>query len=381
MAMTILAIVLGICFVLAIHPYTTYPLSLALLGKLKRPPPVARVAAPQSYAIACCVYNERSVIAEKIANMEAVRSRLPSCQILFHSDCSSDGTNEILRRHADAMTLSFAERRSGKSIGMNRLMQKTDAEIVIFTDANVMIDPDSVANVGRYFEDPTVGCVTGHLRYTNASESPTAWTGARYWEFEEWLKQLESDTGSVVGADGSLFAIRRQLHTPAPPDIIDDFHTSMSIFCSKFRIVRAGDFVAFERAASVRRDELRRKVRISCRAFNCHRLLWPKIRLSGPTSVYKYVSHKLLRWLSGYFVAVGVVCVALMAALTFGLPGIATFTAVLALGALLAGKTRLPILSTLWEGVVATTATGIGVYQSLRGERFQTWAIASSARK
>ncbi|SFG45498.1 Glycosyltransferase, catalytic subunit of cellulose synthase and poly-beta-1,6-N-acetylglucosamine synthase [Methylobacterium gossipiicola] len=379
--MIFLAAMLLICFLLAVHPYTTYPLSLLALKALRRNAIAPIGAAPNSYAIACCVYNERQVIEAKVANMLALKERLPNCQLLVHSDGSSDGTDEFLRAHSDVLTLSFAERRAGKSTGMNALMRKTSAEVVIFTDANVMIDPERVANVGHYFRDPKIGCVTGHLSYTNPDESATAWTGARYWRFEEWLKQLESETGSVVGADGSIFAIRRRLYTPAPADIIDDFHTSMSIFCSGHRIVRAEDFVAYERAATVREDELRRKVRISCRAFNCHRLLWPRILRSGVLPVYMYTSHKLLRWLSGYFVALGMICTALMVGLAFGPAGFLAFVAALVLGIVLAGRTRLPLVSKIWEGVAATAATGAGVYKSLRGERFQTWTIAASTRR
>lgn len=379
--MILLAAVLILCLFLALHPYTTYPLSLLILKSMRRNAITPTGNAPRSYAIACCVYNERAVIEAKIANMLALKERLPNCQLLIHSDGSSDGTDEILRAHADALTLSFADRRAGKSTGMNALMRLTSAEVVIFTDANVMIDPERVANVGRYFRDPKIGCVTGHLNYTNPDESATAWTGARYWRFEEWLKQLETETGSVVGADGSIFAIRRRLYTPAPADIIDDFHTSMSIFCSGHRIVRADDVVASERAATVRKDELRRKIRISCRAFNCHRLLWPRILRSGALSIYMYTSHKLLRWLSGYFVALGVVCTAMMAGLAFGVEGFLAFVAALALGIVVAGQTRLPVVSKIWEGLAATAATGAGVYKSLRGERFQTWTIASSTRR
>ena len=379
--MILLAFVLAACFALALHPYTTYPISLIVIRWFRKVYVEPHGKPPESYAIACCVYNERGVIEDKIANMLALRERLPRCEILFHSDGSTDGTNEILEGYADQFTLSLAKARGGKSVGMNALMQRTAADIVIFTDANVMIDPESAANVGNYFRDPAVGCVTGHLSYTNPNESSTAWTGARYWRFEEWLKQLESDVGSVVGADGSIFAIRRRLHTPAPADIIDDFHTSMSIFCSGHRIVRAKDFTAVERAATVRGDELRRKVRIACRAFNCHRLLWPRILRCTPLSIYSYVSHKLLRWLSGFFVAIGAVCAALMILVGFGFVGVIIFAGLLGAAAMLAENSRWPVLAKLWEGVAATAATGIGVYRSFRGERFQTWTIASSTRK
>jgi len=161
----------------------------------------------------------------------------------------------------------------------------------LFTDANVRVDGDAIAAARRAFADPSVGCVCGHLVYVNPNESATASAGARYWSFDEWLKRLESDTGSCVGADGSLFAIRRELFTPVPADIIDDFFTSLSIWCSGWRVVISPELIAYERSASGSREEFRRKVRIACRAFNCHRLLWAQVVRLPAWDLYKYLSH------------------------------------------------------------------------------------------
>jgi cellulose synthase/poly-beta-1,6-N-acetylglucosamine synthase-like glycosyltransferase len=379
--MTVLVAVLLICVLLVLHPYVTYPLSLMVIRRLRPKPLNPTLPEPTSFAVVCCVYNERNVIDQKIENMRAVRDALGDCQLLIHSDASSDGTNEVLQSVAGEFTLSLAEGRSGKSAGMNRLLSMTNAEIVIYTDANVMIDPAAVRNLPRYFQDKHVGCVTGHLLYQNSEESQTAKVGALYWRHEEWVKQLESDTGSVMGADGSLFAIRRDLHRPTPADIIDDFFTSMSILCSGYRLVRGADFLAYERAATVRKDEFRRKVRIACRAFNCHRLLWPKIVKLDGLSVYKYLSHKYLRWLAGYFLVVGAAASAAIVLVAFGALPFVTYLLVLAAAAFAADRFNLPIVTSLWEIMVAMWATAIGVYKSLRGERFQTWTVASSTRK
>jgi cellulose synthase/poly-beta-1,6-N-acetylglucosamine synthase-like glycosyltransferase len=377
----LLWVLLAICVLVVLHPFVTYPLSLVVVRLFKRVPLDASVAQPTRFAVVCCMHNERDVVEQKLVNMRAVRAALGDCQLLIHSDGSTDGTNDVLRAASDDFTLSLPEGRSGKSAGMNRLISMTDAEIIILTDANVMMDPKSVTNLPRYFADPKVGCVTGHLVYDNAHESETARVGAFYWRHEEWVKQLESDTGSVMGADGSLFAIRRELHRPVPNDIIDDFCTSMSILCLGYRLVRGSDFVAYERTASVRGDEFRRKVRISCRAFNCHRLLWPRIAKLDPFTLYKYLSHKYLRWLAGYFLVLGAATSCAIVASTFGLWSLAGYVAFLVLGCVAAAKLRLPVIGSLWEMVVAMWATALGVQKSLRGERFQTWSAASSTRR
>ncbi|MCX7304405.1 MAG: glycosyltransferase [Hyphomicrobiales bacterium] len=379
--MMLLIAVLAVCVLLVTHPYVTYPLSLLLMRHFRSRPLALSGEEPTRFAVVCCVYNERGVIDQKIENMRAVRDALGNCQLLIHSDASSDGTSDVLRSVEGEFTVSLAEGRSGKSAGMNRLLSMTDADVVIYTDANVMIDPVAVRNMPRYFRDGNVGCVTGHLRYENSQESQTAKVGALYWKHEEWIKQLESDTGSVMGADGSLFAIRRRLHRPTPVDIIDDFFTSMSILCAGHRLVRAADFVAYERSASVRQDEFRRKVRIACRAFNCHRLLWPRIAKLDGLSIYKYLSHKYLRWLAGYFLVAGAAASAAVVLLAGGFMALLAYVALLGVVAYAASRFDLPVLTSIWEIMVAMWATALGVYKSMRGERFQTWTVASSTRK
>ena len=376
-----LTAILLACVLVVLHPYVTYPLSLMAVRRLRPKPLRPTLPEPTRFAIVCCVYTERSVVEKKIDNMRAVRDALGDCQLLLHSDASNDGTNQVLQSVEGEFAISLAETRSGKSAGMNRLIAMTDAEIVIYTDANVMIDPATAGNLARYFADKEVGCVTGHLRYQNEKESETARIGALYWKHEEWVKQLESDTGSVMGADGSLFAIRRKLHRPTPADIIDDFHTSMSILCAGYRLVRGGDFVAYERSATVRGDEFRRKVRIAYRAFNSNRLLWPRIASLDGLTVYKYLSHKFLRWLAGYFLVAGAAASSAIVWLAFGPAAFAAYVALLALAATAAARFNLPIVTGMWEIFVAMWATAIGVYKSIRGERFQTWTVASSTRK
>ena len=369
---------------LALHPFVTYPLSLRTLRRRRYAAPAGDPASnqPPSYTIVCCAYNEARVIERKIHNMLAIRERWQDVEILIYSDGSSDGTAGILRRYADQIGVVASEKRQGKSVGMNTLLKAARGDIVVFTDANVELDVEAFGNLARHFSQLEVGCVCGHLLYVNARESEAAAAGSLYWRFEEMLKRLETDTGSVMGADGSLFAIRRKLFRTPPSDIIDDMHTSLSILCDGYRLVRAEDVLAYERSVSSTSEEFRRKVRISCRAFNCHRLLWPRLRLLRPLDLYKYVSHKFLRWISIYlqaacvlsllawFATRGQAAPALLALLAFGL-----------LGWTLSRTPGFGAVARIREFLAAFAATGLGVWKSLAGERYQTWTTAATARK
>jgi cellulose synthase/poly-beta-1,6-N-acetylglucosamine synthase-like glycosyltransferase len=369
-----------LCF---LHPFMTYPMSLMLIRLCRGRSGISPLSAAQaeSIAVCFCAFNEECIIEAKMKNLMGLRRSLPSLEILAYVDAATDRTAELLRFHADEIKLHVSSERHGKTYGMNLLVDMSEAPIVVFTDANVMLDSAALTNLLRYFADPRVGCVCGHLIYTNPTESAMAATGSLYWRLEERIKQLETDTGSAMGADGSIFAIRRHLHRRVPDDIIDDMYVSLSILCDGYRVVRAPDVKAYERALTAPSDEFRRKIRIACQAFNVHRLLWTRLRRLDALSLYKYLSHKLLRWLSmcNFVLAAACFFAGLIAA---GLTPLALSLAVLGAITLCLGKRwRLGPMSHLWSILFALTATSVGVWLSLCGERFQTWTSATTIRR
>ncbi|HEY9550157.1 MAG TPA: glycosyltransferase family 2 protein, partial [Kiloniellaceae bacterium] len=302
----LLLVVCALCLLAVVYPYAIYP---AILARLPERPlrPVAAVPGrtmPRRLSLAFCAYNEAAVLPAKIANLRRLREAEPTLEILAYSDGSSDATAALLQAEDAWLRVFVSEERHGKSHGMNTLVQAAEGDIVVFTDANVMVDPAALAALRRSFADPTVGCVCGQLVYTNPEEGATAAVGSFYWRLEERIKALESRSGSTMGADGSIFAVRRGLYRAVPADIIDDMYVSLSILCDGYRVVRDAAVVAYERAATDSGDEFRRKVRIACQAFNCHRLLRPRLRRLSPLDRFKYASHKTLRWFGIYFLAV-----------------------------------------------------------------------------
>ncbi len=366
----------------AMHPYTTYPLSLAALARLRPRPamPPATMASNARAALCVCAYNEEKVIRAKAENMLGMRKAVPGLELLIYVDAASDRTAEILREYAGEMTVIVSPARYGKTHGMNTLVQATNAEFIVFSDANVTFAPDAIPRLLARFADPEVGCVCGHLVYTLANNSATAVTGSIYWRLEEAIKELETRSGSTMGADGSIFAIRRALHHPPPADIIDDMYVSFSILCDGYRIVRANDALAFEEAATKAGDEFRRKVRIACQAFNVHRLLRSRLTKLPLLDRYKYTSHKLLRWFTIYLLSASGLCLAAGLA-AMGAWSLLLF-GVLAVAAVLVAARLRPTgpLGKIVDIISAFIATGLGVVQSLRGKRFQVWTPPASAR-
>lgn len=370
-----------ILLLVALHPFIFYPLSLRVLAKTRRRPlTVVNESMPISYAVCVCAYKEAAVIRNTIESLIALRATTPDLQILLHVDGNSDGTADIAADYADRITLVVSPERKGKTYGMNRLIEMTKASVVILTDATVRIDPQAIANLGKYFRDPQVGCVAGHLRYID-DENDTAMVGSFYWRLEERIKQLESDTGSIMGADGSIYAIRRSLFTPVPEDMIDDMYISLAVLCDGYRIVRAPDVYAYEKSVADTGEEFRRKIRISCQAFAAHRVMRPKLAQLSPLDRYKYVSHKLIRWFTAYTLSAVAVLLLIGLGLTVGpmlAAGIAAAGAtLLALGY----AVRLRPATVVADILASFVATAIGVWKASQGHRIRMWEPASSIRK
>jgi len=199
-----------------------------------------------------------------------------------------------------------------------------------------------------------------------------------YWRLEEIIKQRESRTGSIMGADGSIFATRRSLYPEVPAHLLDDMVTSMTVTFHGMRLIHATDVIAYEKNATSSSDEFRRKRRIACRAFNTHRHLWPSIcKHYGAADIYKYVSHKLIRWLGLPALLLGLVMLfaTLLVAKLFLVAG--------ALGVALAaitllGMMELPPFHNAYQIFLSILATFYGVIDSLRGKTYQIWVPAAS---
>jgi cellulose synthase/poly-beta-1,6-N-acetylglucosamine synthase-like glycosyltransferase len=368
---------------LALHPFVTYPLSLLFIRRQSERTNVAAAEAASGrlrFAICMCAYNEERVIEAKMQNLLQLRARHPDLQILVYVDASSDRTAQLLQPYASAIDLHISTERHGKTYGMNVLSSRADADILVFTDANVMLDEHCIDDLRRHFSDPRIGCVCGNLNYINGGDSVTASSGSLYWRFEEALKRLESRTGSMMGADGSIFAIRRELRRAPPDHIIDDMYTSLMALIDGHRVIQAPDVRAYEESVSKSSEEFSRKVRIACQAFNVHRLLWPHLRKTDWLTRYKYVSHKLIRWLGIYFLAFGAVTF-LAALVSAGYPLLALGLVIIATLCLTLGHAwSIKPFAQIADLLLAMLGTGLGVLRSLRGERFQTWTPANSIR-
>ena len=288
------------------YTYLGYGIVLCLLVKLKElfVKPVRRVlpAADRDLpevTLFITAFNEADIVDEKMANSLELDYPEEKLHIVWVTDGSDDGTNERLRtRWEGKATVFFQPERQGKTAAMNRGMKLVDTPIVVFTDANTMLNKGAIKEIIRQFSDPRVGCVAGEKRVEiQAEQGATAGEGI-YWKYESALKRLDYRLYSAVGAAGELFAIRTSLFEQMPPDtLLDDFILSLRIAMRGYKIAYSKEAYALESASLNMREEEKRKVRISAGGLQS---VW---RLRGLLNMFRYgilsfqyISHRVLRW-------------------------------------------------------------------------------------
>ena len=360
------------CAVFVAYPYVLYPLLLRLLPTrpVRRDPGHAA-----SMSLLFCAVDEAAAMPEKLANIAALKARHPDLEVLAYDDGSSDDTFALLAARPDLVTVERGTGRRGKAAGMARLAARARGEVLVFCDANVLLDAGALDALRAYYADPKVGGVCGTLRYVGTGASPTARVGGFYWRLEEAIKAGESRSGSVMGADGALFSVRRALYPSLPETVLDDLAVSMAVVTSGHRLVRAGDALATERSVVARREEAARKVRIGARAWHTHRHLAPSLRRLSARDRFCYASHKVARWFGGPALIVGTAAAVLSAALLS--PGLGLAAAgVVGAGGCVLWRAERGALGALGAVLVALMATGLGVARAMRGEVVVTWAPA-----
>lgn len=361
------------CLAAFAYPYLIYPQVLRML----RPRPLAKADVARSVSLLFSAYNEDASLPAKLANLRRLKARAPDLEILVYDDCSSDGTGALLAAAGDILTVIPGPGRTGKAAGMKRLAAAATGDILVFTDANVLLAEDLIDRLLPYYGDPEVGGVAGTIQTLARKDSVISDIGSSYVAWDDRLQLAESRTGNVMGASGGLFSVRRALYPDFPSTVQDDFAVSMGVVFQGMRLVKAPDVLAFEDSVAERPDELRRRTRIGARALHTHRHMRPGLVRMSRLDRFKYGSRKMMRWMGGLFLVLSFLF-ALLAAATISL---ALAGAMLAMVLALLGASVLVrggLLSRLGALVLSTFATFYGAALGLSGRTMPTWNPAKS---
>ncbi len=278
------------------YTYVGYVAWLWMRARL-RPWPVRRGSCETSVSVAMVVRNEERVLEDKLRNLLELDYPSEQWQVVVVSDGSTDRTEQILRDYANHphMRVVMNQLSSGKACGLNDAMTWTEGEIVVFTDARQKIESGAVRQLVENFVDLEVGCASGELMLGDFHSGEAVQGMGLYWKIEKAIRELESASGSVVGATGALYAVRRNLLAPLPPHtILDDVYLPMQVVRKGSRVIFEPRARAWDLVSRGANQEFRRKVRTLSGNYQLLQMA-PWILSASNPLFFEFVSHKLMR--------------------------------------------------------------------------------------
>jgi poly-beta-1,6-N-acetyl-D-glucosamine synthase len=371
------AVVALAALALVVYTYAGYPVAVAVWSRLAPRKTLPETGSYEpSVSICISVYNGAEFVASKLQSLQALDYPRDRLEILVFSDGSNDGTEELVREFAQAdsrISLLASPERKGKPAAVNRLRAAATGEVLVMTDIRQPLSKDSVRELVRPLQDPSIGCVSGLLVLAGN-------TGAgAYWRYEKAIRGSESRLGWMVGVSGSLYAVRKADLAELPDDVLlDDMFVPLSVARSRKSIVLSARAEAYDDACDDDR-EFSRKVRTLAGNYQLVAKL-PWLLVPGKNPVwFAIVSHKLLRlvcpWaLMALFLASAPLAfdgalpanwLAFFRALFLGQLG---FYGLAALGPV-AGK----VGSLARTFVVLNAAALVGLWRFMRGTQAVTW--------
>lgn len=359
--------------------YFGYPLLLWAIQKIRKRPVFKRVIQP-SVSILIAAYNEEDCIAQTIENKLSLNYPRNRMEIIVVSDASTDRTNAIVQRYwANGVKLIVQPRRMGKTAALNRAFEECTGKIIVFSDANSIYHRDALLRLVQNFGDPKVGYVTGQMNYHDEKESVIGEGCQSYMGYENRLRTLETAVGSVVGVDGGIDAIRKDLFRPMRHDMLPDFILPLRVVEQGFRVVYEPRAHLIEPTLDHSKDELKMRIRVILRSFSA---VWAMRTILNPFRYgffsFQLLIHKVLRYLIGLFqIALFVSSCFLAGEALFYLVFLALqgmFYLMSAAGFLLEfRRKKLPIISYAYYFCLLNGAALLALWKFLKGESYITW--------
>lgn len=306
-----MAIVFFISAFLLIHSYILYPLVLWLFTINRKSNFTLYKESDDlpTVSILMAAHNEEVVIKEKIDSIFNTSYPLDKIELLVGSDCSTDSTVSIIKSLAlenDSISLQEFNQRQGKVGVINQLLDKAKGDIIISTDANVLLTPSTIFELVKFFKDDRVGLVDSQMVNTGLKMEGISIQESAYITREVMIKHREGLLwGAMIGPFGGCYAVRKEYYQKPPLNsLVDDFYINMRVIEQGMMSINSQTAIVYEDVSNLIKEEFRRKVRISIGNFQnlkrFKRMLWP------PTKplAFAFLSHKVLRWFGPIFILI-----------------------------------------------------------------------------
>lgn len=361
------------------YTYAGYPLLLVLISHL-RPRLVRRAEFTPSVTIIITAYNEECALAAKLEDTLALDYPQGLLEVIVASDCSSDRTDEIVEEFgARGVRLHRQPERLGKTAAQNAAVERASSEIIVFSDATTFYQRDVLRAMMPNFADKTVGCVAGRLTYEDPEDSGVGRGARSYWNYETFLKRHESRAGSLIGASGCLYAVRRSAYVPLYHEACSDFIIATKMVEQGLRAVYEPGACCTEQTNQGTNKEFEMRVRVITQTFTDlwrHRAMLNPLR-SGFYAV-QLLSHKVARYVVPFFLISILIASASLAThsffyLTVLLIQLACYLGSFAAWVLERAGLHNRVLAFPHYFVLANMASLVACYKFLRGERYARW--------
>ncbi len=287
---------------LIFYVYVGYPILVFLLSHLFSRP-IRKSDYTPKVSVVIAAYNEERDLPAKLDNMLALDYPPEKLEIIVASDCSTDRTDEIVLSYASkGIVLHRQTERLGKTYAQQQAVKVSSGEILVFSDATTMYEPDALRKIVRSFADSDVGCVAGQLVYVDRSSTVVGQGCRSYWGYEKFLKRSESRLGSLIGVSGCLYAVRRSCQARLANQMIDDFVIATEIHLQGLRTVYDEDAISSEDTNNRGRDEFRMRVRVIAQTLRALYRYREVLSISKHgLFAFQMISHKVLRYVIPVF--------------------------------------------------------------------------------
>ncbi len=297
--MPVVEIVFWVCVGLLVHTHVTYPLSLAMLARLRGADDAAPGLASGELpfvSLIVAAHDEAGVIERRVQNALETDYPRDLLEVIVASDGSEDRTVELAEAAGADQVLDLSRR--GKVEAQNAAVGRAVGQVLAFSDANSFWRPDALRRLVARFAEERVGYVCGQVRFTDAHGQNQE--GA-YWRYEMAVRGLESRLASVTAGNGAIYAVRPEAYVEMSSDRGHDLCLPYLMVRSGLRAVYEPEAEAEELMAPTMSGEWERKRRMMNRTWGVllnDGMLSP--RGYGPLFAYEMLSHRGLRYASPF---------------------------------------------------------------------------------
>lgn len=297
---TILFYIFIVSLFFLFHTYLFYPIMVKLYSLVAAKKYVKDRSKLPRISVLIAAYNEEKVIKETVETLLASDYPHDNFEVIVGSDNSKDRTHEIMEELATSdprvKFFPFFER-NGKPGVLNRIEEKAFGDILVFCDSNILFDRNALMEMASLFADKRVGGVSGEIKL---KKSKTGNQEGTYWKLESRIKDFEGKVGSLIGANGGMYAIRRELYWkyPVGETIQDDILMTLKVISAGFDFTYDTSAFSHEEPTATNEDEFKRKKRIQVSNLGTLRYVKEFLNPFSGFTAFALWSHKILRWFS-----------------------------------------------------------------------------------